>query len=70
MKSNIGKIDKIVRIAIGAGIAVLGIYFKSWWGLLALIPLATAAIGTCPLYLPFGISTADRGGARPSRPKP
>ena len=57
MKKNIGKIDKIVRIVIGAGITIAGVYFKSWWGLVGIIPLATALIGTCPLYCPLGIST-------------
>jgi hypothetical protein len=60
MKSNIGSADRIIRVVIGLGIGALGIAFRSWWGLLALIPLATAAIGTCPLYLPFGISTKKK----------
>ena len=54
---NIGNTDRLIRIALGVAIAVLGIVFKSWWGLIALVPLATAAVSTCPLYLPFGIST-------------
>ena len=57
MKSNIGTIDRIIRIVLGIAIAVFGIAFKTWLGLIAVIPLATAAIGTCPLYLPFGLST-------------
>jgi hypothetical protein len=60
MTCNIGKIDKIVRVIVGVAIAVLGFYFKSWWGLLALIPLLTAAIGFCPLYVPFKISTVGK----------
>ena len=57
MKLNIGKADRIIRIALGLVIGALGIAFKSWWGLLGIVLLATAAVGTCPLYLPFGIST-------------
>lgn len=60
MKRNIGNADRIIRIALGLAVAILGIVFRSWWGLLALIPLATAAVGTCPLYLPFGISTRKK----------
>jgi hypothetical protein len=60
MTCNIGKIDKIIRLIIGVVIAVLGFYFKSWWGLLALIPLLTAAIGFCPLYVPLKISTVKK----------
>jgi hypothetical protein len=57
MKLNIGTGDKAIRVVLGIGIAVLGVVFQSWLGLLAILPLATAAVGTCPLYLPFGIST-------------
>jgi hypothetical protein len=57
---NIGNTDRIVRIILGVAIAALGIVFKSWLGLIAIIPLATAAVSTCPLYLPFGISTRKK----------
>lgn len=57
MKKNVGTTDKIIRIVIGLGIAAAGIYYQSWWGLLAIIPLATAFVGICGLYSIFGIST-------------
>lgn len=57
MKKNIGSTDKWIRIIAAIAIGVAGIYFKSWWGLLGLIPLATAFISWCPLYMPFGLST-------------
>jgi len=57
MTCNMGKTDRIIRLIIGVAIAAAGFYYKSWWGLLAVIPLATAAIGFCPLYVPFKIST-------------
>ncbi len=60
---NIGSTDRIIRIFLGLAIAVLGIVFKSWLGLIAIVPLATAAISTCPLYLPFGISTRGKAKA-------
>ena len=60
MTCNIGKTDKVVRIVAGVVIAALGIAFKSWWGLLAVIPLGTAASGWCPLYVPFKMSTAKK----------
>ncbi|MCF8335004.1 MAG: DUF2892 domain-containing protein [Bacteroidales bacterium] len=59
MKKNIGKTDKVIRIILGLVIGAVGIYFQSWWGLLGLIPLVTAFVGTCALYLPFGISTCS-----------
>ncbi len=57
MKKNMGITDKWVRIVAGLLIGAAGIYFKTWWGLIGLVFLATALINTCPLYLPFGIST-------------
>jgi Protein of unknown function (DUF2892) len=62
MTCNIGKTDKIIRVIAGVVIAVLGFYFKSWWGLLAIIPLLTAFVGFCPLYVPFHISTNKKKG--------
>ncbi len=60
MNKNIGKIDKALRIIIGIAALGLGYYYQSWWGLLGIIPLATAFIGSCPAYLPFGISTCAK----------
>jgi hypothetical protein len=57
---NIGNTDRIIRIFLGVAIAVLGLVFRSWWGLLAIVPLATAAVSTCPIYLTFGISTRGK----------
>ncbi len=60
MKQNVGNVDKIIRLVIGVVIAILGIYFKSWWGLIAIIPIATALFSFCPLYSPFKISTQKK----------
>ena len=57
MKKNIGNTDRWFRVILGIVIAVLGIVYQSWWGLLAVLPLGTAMIKVCPAYLPFGIST-------------
>jgi predicted transporter len=57
MKGNIGNADRLIRIIIGLLIIGVGVYFKSWWGLLGVIPIVFAVIGWCPLYVPFGIST-------------
>lgn len=60
MKLNMGNIDRVIRVLLGLAIGILGIVFKSWLGLIGLVLLATAAIGFCPLYLPFGISTRKK----------
>ena len=57
MKKNVGSTDRMVRIVLGLIIGAAGIYFRSWWGLIGIIPVFTALIGWCPLYLPFGLST-------------
>jgi hypothetical protein len=60
MKPNVGKADMIVRIVLAVVIFALGYYFKSWWGLVGIVPLATAFVRWCPAYWPFGISTAKK----------
>ena len=57
MRRNVGTVDFIVRIIIGIVIAVLGVVFKNWLGLIAIIPIGTALLHWCPLYRLFGIST-------------
>jgi Protein of unknown function (DUF2892). len=60
MICNVGKIDKSIRLIIGVVIAVLGLYYQSWWGLLAIIPILTAIFGFCALYIPFKINTCKK----------
>ncbi|HUW40832.1 MAG TPA: DUF2892 domain-containing protein [Rectinemataceae bacterium] len=64
MKQNEGTVDRVIRVIVGIIVAVVGIVYHSWWGLLALIPLLTAATGVCLLYLPFRISTRGKAAAK------
>lgn len=57
MTQNVGGVDRVARLLIGAAIIGIGIYLKSWWGAVGVVPILTAAIGWCPAYLPFGISS-------------
>jgi len=57
MKTNVGSIDRIIRIILGLSILGAGYYYQSWFGLIGLVPLLTAFFGFCPAYLPFGLST-------------
>lgn len=59
MKCNVGKTDKIIRVLVGLVLIALGVYFNSWWGAIGVIPLFTAAVGWCPLYMPFGLSSCS-----------
>lgn len=60
MKQNIGSTDKTFRITLGIAILILGWYMKSWFALIGLVFIATAAIGVCPAYLPFGFSSKKK----------
>jgi hypothetical protein len=54
---NVGNTDRIIRIVLGIAILAAGLYFQSWLALVAIIPLGTALLGTCPIYSIFGLST-------------
>ena len=63
MTSNIGNIDRFLRIIVGLALisAALGVYgtaYQTAWGWIGLIPLATGVLGTCPLYVMLGIRTS------------
>lgn len=60
MKTNVGTIDRVIRVIIGLGILGAGYYFKNWLGLIGIVPLLTAAVGFCPAYLPIGLSTCAK----------
>ena len=58
MKTNVGGIDRILRIVIGLvliGLAATGTI--GVWGWIGVVPLATAAMGFCPLYTLLGFSS-------------
>lgn len=57
MKANVGSVDRIIRIVIGIIILAVGFQYRSWWGLIGIVPLATGIVGFCGLYTVFGIST-------------
>jgi len=60
MKCNVGKGDKVFRLIIGVAIIAAGVYFKSWWGAVGIIPLLTGTTGFCPLYMPFKFSSTKK----------
>jgi len=61
MKKNMGNTDRVLRMILSIVIAGVGYYYKSWWGLLAFVPLVTAITGFCPLYRLLGINTCATG---------
>lgn len=58
MNSNVGGIDKILRIVAGAGlIGATAAGLLPAWGYIGIVPLATGLMGWCPAYPLLGLST-------------
>ena len=60
MKANVGDVDKIGRIVVGAGLLSLVAFLEGnarWWGLVGLVPLLTGIFNFCPLYTLLGINS-------------
>jgi hypothetical protein len=58
MKSNVGGIDRILRIVLGLVLIALALTGTiGAWGWIGVVPLATAALGFCPLYTVLGFSS-------------
>lgn len=58
MKSNVGGIDRVLRIVLG--LVLLGLTLAGQigvWGWIGIVPLATGALGWCPPYSLLGINT-------------
>lgn len=71
MNRNVGSVDKTLRTAVGAitgavSIAVLTdtlslpVALSPVLGIVAIIMLATASMGTCPIYSAFGVDSCSR----------
>lgn len=60
MKTNVGGMDRILRIVIGLVLIALTVTGTiGVWGWLGVVPLATGAIGWCPPYAIFGWNTCS-----------
>ncbi|MDP6124144.1 MAG: DUF2892 domain-containing protein [Candidatus Latescibacteria bacterium] len=58
MKKNVGSTDRVVRLVVGLGLlSLVWLGPQTFWGLLGIIPLATAVTSYCPNYQIIGIST-------------
>jgi hypothetical protein len=60
MKANVGGIDKVVRLV--AAVALFSLFFvlegnARLFGLVGIVPLATALLSWCPLYSLIGVNT-------------
>ncbi|MFZ4576672.1 MAG: YgaP family membrane protein [Phycisphaerales bacterium] len=66
--TNVGTADRAVRAVIGIvalvfAFTTLGVMAGAVWGIVAavvgVVMLGTAALGMCPAYMPFKISTCN-----------
>jgi hypothetical protein len=58
MKTNVGGIDRILRIVAGLILVALAATGTvGLWGWIGVIPLVTGLAGTCPLYAILGLNT-------------
>ncbi|MEQ5801407.1 DUF2892 domain-containing protein [Halomonas sp. H10-9-1] len=58
MTSNVGGIDKTLRIAVGLLLIVLALTGTiGAWGWIGVVPLATGIFNFCPAYKLLGVNT-------------
>lgn len=61
MSTNVGTIDRVIRVIIGAALLWYALLAPAsgynWIGWIGIIPLVTALVGVCPLYSILGVST-------------
>jgi Protein of unknown function (DUF2892) len=66
MIRNVGMLDRMIRVVAGAGLIWFAwAYPQIPWsslGWIGVIPIATALLGTCPLYSMLGVSTCAADG--------
>ncbi|HKK34640.1 MAG TPA: DUF2892 domain-containing protein [Desulfomicrobiaceae bacterium] len=58
MQSNVGRVERVIRVTLGVLLIGFGVGMNSWWGWLGLLPLLTGVMGWCPVSSLLGISTS------------
>lgn len=57
MKTNVGGIDKILRILVGIALIAWALFGGPVWAWIGILPLATGLMGWCPAYTLLGMNT-------------
>ena len=57
MKFNVGGIDRVLRILAGLGLVAWALMGGPVWAWIGVVPLATGAVGFCPLYPMLGLNS-------------
>ena len=68
MRTNVGGVDRTLRIALG--LALLAWLFVAdvglgWLAAIGMVPLATGLLGFCPLYRLLGLNTCPLSDNNP-----
>ncbi|CAK0774217.1 DUF2892 domain-containing protein [Azospirillaceae bacterium] len=63
MSTNVGTIDRVLRVIVGLG--VLSLLFilegsQKWLGLIGLVPFVTGVFSFCPAYCLIGVNTKGK----------
>ena len=67
MTSNVGGIDRVLRIVVGAVLVAMALtHTIGAWGYLGLIVLATGVFSFCGVYTLLGINTCPMKDDRPA----
>jgi hypothetical protein len=57
MNRNVGNLDRGLRIVAGLALIAWALMGGPVWAWIGIVPLATGAMGLCPLYSMLGIKT-------------
>lgn len=65
MPTNVGTIDRVLRIIVGAVLIALALGYlpgvaASPWGWIGVVPLLTGLFVNCPVYSILGLNTCGR----------
>jgi hypothetical protein len=60
MEANMGGKDRLIRLLVGLamiGLAMVNVIGP--WGWIGIVPVVSAALGWCPVYMMLGLSTQE-----------
>jgi hypothetical protein len=58
LKINEHPLERVARVVLGVGlVAMAAMGTIGVWGYIGVLPLLTGALGSCPIYTVFGLST-------------
>ena len=68
MKTNVGTVDRIVRLVLAAVFAYLAMAVHAAFWIAAVVAVVTAALGFCGIYAVLGTSTCPASDGKTRQP--